>query len=125
MPKIKVFVTLKNNLNGEVYSKSYPGFLNQEKLVYQEEKRTVTIYEDFNTIKMIRREKENSTFLTFQKDVTRIGSFEMVGYQPLEIEVSTSLLEKRKQWYRIVYQTRVGKELMGDFDITIHYEVVE
>jgi len=124
MPKIKVFVTIKNNIDNVVLKNQYDGFLNNEKLVYQEEERIVTIYEESNTIRMIRREKENSTFLTFKDNVTTKGTYEIVGYRPLEIEISTSLLEKKDTSYHICYQTKVDKDIMGDFEVTIYYEVI-
>ena len=39
MPKIKVFVTLKNKLNNEQIKKTYEGFLTSEKITYKEENK--------------------------------------------------------------------------------------
>ncbi|MCI9234282.1 MAG: hypothetical protein HFH08_06830 [Bacilli bacterium] len=125
MPKIKVFVTLVNRLNNEQIKKTYEGFLNDEKLAYKEEDKIVTIYRNSNTIKMIRRSKENLVTLNFMEGKTKKSHLEMMGLEPLEIETDTSLLENNKYGFHICYRTRVKEEIMGDYDFCLQYEVEE
>ena len=67
MSKIKVHIILKNKQTGEISDAFYDGFTTQEKLVYKESQKRVTIYRNCNTIKMIRREQNQVTLLTFKK----------------------------------------------------------
>lgn len=125
MPKIKVFVTLKNKQTKETLNDCYRGFMTSDKFVYQEENRIVTIYKKYNTITMIRREKENSTFLTFEEGKKKEGSYQILGYHPIKLEIETFLLEIQEKNIHICYQTWFEDELMGDFDIQIQYEVIK
>lgn len=125
MPKIKVFVTLKDKQNQEQIKKTYDGFLTNEKIVYKEENRTVTIYRNSNTIKMIRRNEESIITLNFVEGKIKNSYLEMLGLEPLELETETSLLENQKYGFHICYKTKVNEEVMGEYDFHLQYEVKE
>ncbi len=123
MPKIKVFVTLKNKLNNEQMEKTYDGFLTNEKITYKEEDNIVTIYRNSNTIKMIRRSNENLITLNFEEGVTKKSRLEPVGLGPIEIETETSLLESNECQIYVCYKTKIKEEIMGDYEFKLQYEV--
>ncbi len=123
MPKIKVFVTLTNKLNNEQIKKIYEGFLTNEKLIYKEEDRIVTIYRNSNIIKMIRRSKENVITLNFVEGKTKKSHLEITGLEPLEMETETSLLENNEYGFHVCYKTKIKEEIMGDYDFHLRYEV--
>lgn len=125
MPKIKVFITLKNNQNKEVLQEVCSGFINDEKIVYQEDKRIVTILKNSNTIQMIRRENHHIIYLPLEEGKELTGSYQIEPYQPINIVVNTSLLSYSGNKIHICYQTRIENEIMGDFDFNLQYEVIE
>lgn len=122
MPKIKVFVTLKNILTKEVLQESYDGILNENKIIYKEGSKTITIYKYSNTITMIRRGEEVMQFHFLKGTSDCIYEF---GYkEPFRITIETSLLEMKEKQIHICYQTRLGEEIMGIFDFRLQYEVI-
>lgn len=123
MPKIRVFVRLVDRLNHDQIKKTYEGFLTNEKLVYKEEDRIVTIYRNSNTIKMIRRSKDGFITLNFMEGKTKKSYLEITGLEPLEIETDTSLLENSQYGFHVCYKNRVEEEIMGDYDLCLQYEV--
>ncbi len=125
MPKIKVFVTIKNTLEKEYLENSYTGILTDRKLLYQDEKRTVTILKKCNTIEMITHDKENSSHLTFKEHTEERGIYNVKNIGTLEITVKTSLLEISNNEIHICYQTLFDTELMGQFDFKLRYEVIK
>ncbi len=124
MTKIKVHIILENKENGEILDETYDGFCTKEKLVYKEPSKRVTIYRENNTIKMIRREQEQTTFLTFQKGMTE-GKYEMKSFEPISFTIKTFLLEEKENSIHICYQTELLKEAMGNFDFKLQYEVIK
>lgn len=125
MPKIKVFITLKNNQNKEVLEETCFGVINGEKISYQEDNRIVTILKNCNKIEMIRREKNTSINLPLEAGKKTIGSYKIESYDPINIIVNTSLLTISNNKIHICYQTKIEQEIMGDFDFTLQYEVIE
>lgn len=118
MPKIKVFMTLENKQTGEILKEYYDGILTKEKIVYQEENKIVTIFKDLNTIKMIRKDSNNSIHFTFQQGKLRKG-FYKIDQRQFEFMVETSLLEFDKKMLHICYQTKIENEIMGNFDFKL------
>ncbi len=125
MPKIKVFVTLKNKLNNEQIKKTYEGFLTSEKITYKEENKIVTIYRNSNTIKMIRRCEESLITLNFKKGETKKSELKPAGLNPIELETETLLLESNNNQIYICYKTKIKEEIMGDYEFYLQYEVEE
>lgn len=124
MPKIKVFMTLKNKQTSEILKAFYGGILTKEKIVYQEENKIVTIFKDHNKIKMIRKDQNDIIYLTFQKGKIEKGFYE-VKQKKFEFVVKTSLLEFDHEMLHICYQTKIEDEIMGDFDFKLHFEVIK
>lgn len=125
MPKINVFMTLKNKLNNEQIKGTYEGFLTDDKITYKEEEKIVTIYRNSNTIKMIRRCKENLIILNFEKGEIKKSQLEPIGLEPIEIETETLLLESNDKQIYIRYKTKIKEEIMGDYEFNLQYEVKE
>lgn len=125
MPKIKVFVRLENKETKTTLERMYHGILLDHKIIYYEDNRIVTIYLHSNTIKMIRKEKENSIFLTFHEGKKENCAYELKQVGKLEITTETSLLEVNDNNVHICYKTKWNDELMGNFDFQLHYEVIE
>lgn len=125
MPKINVFMTLKNKLNNEQIKGTYEGFLTDDKITYKEEEKIVTIYRNSNTIKMIRRCKENLIILNFEKGEIKKSQLEPIGLEPIEIETETLLLESNDNQIYIRYKTKIKEEIMGDYEFNLQYEVKE
>lgn len=125
MPKINVFMTLKNKLYNEQIKGTYEGFLTDDKITYKEEEKFVTIYRNSNTIKMIRRCKENLIILNFAKGEIKKSQLEPIGLEPIEIETETLLLESNDNQIYIRYKTKIKEEIMGDYEFNLQYEVKE
>lgn len=125
MPKIKVFVTLKNKLSNELMERTYNGFLTDEKISYKEEDKIVTIYRNSNTIKMIRRCNESLITLNFEKGETKKSKLELTSLKPIEIETETLSLENNESRIYICYKTKIKEEIMGDYEFNLQYEVKE
>lgn len=125
MPKIKVFVTLDNKLEKKKIRNSYNGFLNKEKLVYLEDEKIVTISRKCNTITMIRKGKENSIFLTFEKEKKTDCFCKMKDCLSFQFSIFTQKLEQKENVLHLCYETKIEQEVMGVFELFLQYEVIE
>lgn len=125
MSKIKLFVTLVDKRTKEQIKRTYDGFLTNEKLVYKEEDKIVTIYRNSNIMKMIRRNTDSFITLNFEEGKTKISYLEMTGLEAIEIKTETSLLEMNECGFHICYKTKIKEEVMGDYDFHLQYEVKE
>ena len=121
MQKIQVFIRIQNQWDHSFLEGTYDGFLTQEKIVYLEEKRTVTILKDSNTITITRRDQENYIFLTFEKNHVTKGIYKIDNLRSFEIQIETSLLEIFENQMHICYQTSVEKNVLGIFDFHLRY----
>lgn len=116
---MKVFVTLIDKQNQEQRQEIYDGFWTTEKLVYKEESKIVTIYMNYNKIKMVRREPECVITLNFMEGKCLKSLLEIKGMLPLTIETETSLLNINEEKIHICYQTKIEKEIMGSYDLQL------
>lgn len=124
MPKIKVLVTINNTLSAESLENTYIGILIDDKLIYKDESRIVTILKKCNTIEMITHDKESSSNLTFKEKTEKKGIYKVKDIGTFEVTVKTSLLEISNDEIHICYQTLLETELMGQFDLKLRYEVI-
>lgn len=125
MAKIKVKFYLNNITDNDVIKQEYIGLFNNNKIIFYENNKCVTIYNSDNKIVMNRISDDFKINMIFENKLDTLGTYYLNEYNSyFNIYIKTKKLEILDNKIIINYESRLEGDEQKNYQFELEYEVI-